>query len=146
LTQGKFPFTSDRRRDFSRPLMLIEIHSPVTGRMLRTRGLIDTGADECVFPSSFAELLGIDLEAGAGMSTVTAGGVVMRYVHPIVLKTDRLFHGIVFPQADIGFMNDLHFPLLGVKSFLSYFMLQVDYENEAFSLAPNLKCLSLAKA
>lgn len=114
--------------------------------MLRTRGLIDTGADECVFPAAFAELLGIDLRAGAGLATVTASGVATRYVHPIILKTDRLFHGLVFPEAAIGFMDDLHFPLLGVKSFLSYFTLQIDYENEAFSLTPNLKCLSLAKA
>jgi predicted aspartyl protease len=140
------PFLALRQGTLRRPQFLVEIHHPPTGKMLKTWGLIDTGADECVLPASFAEILGIELDKGMAMATGTAGGVANRYMHRVSLRTDGKLQGIRFPDAEIGFMDGLNAALLGVKTFLAFFTLIIECERETFTLTPNSKGRSLATA
>lgn len=56
-----YPFSITRPGDMARPYLPISIINPATNKYLKVFALIDTGADECAFPASFAPLLGHDL-------------------------------------------------------------------------------------
>ena len=53
----KYPFTITIQEDIARPYLPITIINPENQRTLNVFALIDTGADECAFPASFAEPL-----------------------------------------------------------------------------------------
>jgi predicted aspartyl protease len=48
---------------------------------MKVYALIDTGADECAFPASFAPLLGHNLQAGQSKKISTGNGITMAYGH-----------------------------------------------------------------
>ena len=93
-------------------------------------GLIDIGADECAVPAHYAPLIGHDLQAGVQKSINTGNGVTIAYAHTLSFET----HGIKIENVLIDFMPNLNVVLLGVKSFLSSFVLTVDYKKSVFSL------------
>jgi predicted aspartyl protease len=92
--------------------------------------LIDTGADECAFPASFALPLGHNLQAGPQKRISTGNGITMAYGHTIRMKILEFSTENVL----IDFMPNLHIPLLGVKSFLNNFTLKIDYPHKVFSI------------
>jgi predicted aspartyl protease len=59
-----YPFSITRPGDIARPYLPVTIINPDTQRQIRVFGLVDTGADECAFPASFAPILGHNLQAG----------------------------------------------------------------------------------
>ena len=92
------------------------------------------GADGCAFPASFASVLGHNLQAGRLRRISTGNGITVAYSHTTRLAIED------FSTQDVwvDFMPNLSIPLLGVKSFLSNFILTVDYPNRVFSLSlPN---------
>lgn len=97
---------------------------------MRVRGLIDTGADECALPASFATLLGHNLTAGTSKEVNTGNGKTIAYAHTIRIEISD------FTTQDvlIDFMPNLYVPLLGTRSFLGNFTLTIDYPNFIFSL------------
>jgi predicted aspartyl protease len=92
--------------------------------------LIDTGADECAFPASFAPILGHNLQNGQLKRVSTGNGITTAYSHTTRIVVED------FSTQDVlvDFMPNLSIPLLGVKSFLSNFILTLDYPNKVFSL------------
>lgn len=50
--------------------------------------LVDSGADDCMFHSSIADLLGLDLKSGTPkqFGGIVAGATVDAYMHPIELQ------------------------------------------------------------
>lgn len=74
--------------------------------------------------------LGHDLQAGQERKISTGNGVTVAYSHTTRIEIEN------FSTQDvlIDFMPNLYIPLLGVRSFLSNFVLTVDYPNKAFSL------------
>jgi hypothetical protein len=105
-------------------------------------GLIDTGADECCMPSCYADFVGHNLTAGTVKKVNTGNGLTTAYGHTCtveILDTNLLFQGkekVVYTieRTLIDFMPDLHCALLGVGSFLSRFILTVDYPKGVFSI------------
>ncbi|MDI6756741.1 MAG: hypothetical protein QME32_01820 [Endomicrobiia bacterium] len=124
------PFTTVRPGDIARPYLPITIINPHTSKKLSVYALIDTGADECAFPATFAGILGHNLQAGYEKKVGTGNGVTTAYGHTVSLKIFEY----VSDDVVIDFMPNLNVPLLGVKSFLSKFVLRVDYPQEKFSL------------
>jgi len=59
-----YPFLVIRPGDLARPYLPVTIINPDTQKKVKVYALIDTGADECAFPASFAPLLGHNLQAG----------------------------------------------------------------------------------
>ena len=127
---SNYPFSITRPGDIARPYLPITIINPETNRHLRVFALIDTGADECAFPASFAPLLGHNLQAGQQRKISTGNGITIAYSHTTRLEIE----GFTTEKALIDFMPNLNIPLLGVRSFLSNFVLIVDYPNKTFSL------------
>jgi hypothetical protein len=138
-----FPFLRAGITDpTSRPWLFVQITNPDTGQSITTVGLVDTGADECSLPALYAELLGHNLTAGVPKTINTGNGQTTAFGHTCtidIFDTSLIFSGrqkIVhtIPKTPIDFMPNLHCVLLGVKTFLSSFILTVDYPKLIFSI------------
>ena len=110
--------------------MPIVATNPHTGKSISVYGIVDTGADECAFPASFAEILGHNLQAGKSKEIRTGNGTTIAYSHTVSVNID----GYVIKNVLIDFLPNLHVVLLGVKSFLNNFVLKTDYPKQVFSL------------
>jgi len=125
-----YPFSVIRPGDLARPYLPVTIINPDTQKHVKVYALIDTGADECAFPASFAPLLGHNLQAGRLKRISTGNGITTAYSH----TTRILIEGFSTQDVLVDFMSNLNIPLLGVKSFLGNFILGVDYPKKVFSL------------
>ena len=130
MTSAYIPFTKFNDNDIARPWLPVTIHNPHTKLSIKVYGLIDTGADECAIPAEYAPLLGHNLQAGIRKTISTGNGITTAYAHTLCFKTNN----IEINDVLIDFMPNLHVVLLGVKSFLSNFILTVNYKNSTFSL------------
>ena len=127
---NNYPFRQVTSNKSMRPMLEVKYINPHTGKSLPTWALIDSGADNCVLPSSFAEVLGHNLEAGERVDIVGAGGDSFGYKHTMKMEID----GFQTEDVMICFLPNLHQPLIGVSSFLSNFKLTIDYPKQRFSL------------
>ena len=124
------PFETIRAGDIARPILPVIIKNPQTSQQLRTIGLIDTGADECAFPAVFASMTGHDLFAGQRKEISTGNGITTAYTHTVSLEiNDYKFENIL-----VDFMPDLNISLPGVKNFLKEIVLNINYQEQHFSL------------
>ena len=124
------PFIRAHPDDIPRPWLPVTIKNPHTGKSQRVLGLIDTGADECAIPAGYAPLLGHDLQAGISKSINTGNGITTAYAHTLCFE----INGIHVDNVMIDFLPNLRVVLIGVKSFLSRFVVTIDYKNNTFSL------------
>lgn len=127
------PFISIGEESVPKPWLALTLINPQTDQCKRIFGLIDTGADECAFPASYAGLIGHDLEKGIKQGVHTGGGITCAYAHTVSMQIQDLRIDDVL----VDFLPQLSVPLLGVKSFLSQFVLTIDYPSQRFSLIPN---------
>lgn len=133
------PFSKLTKEGIPRPILPIKIINPHTGRAYATFGIIDTGADECAIPAGIAPILGHNLQAGATKTIGTGNGETIAFVHTTKFE---IYHPLSFKLAyiirdtPIDFMPNLDVVLLGVNSFLSKCVLNVDYPRKVFSVNP----------
>jgi len=127
---ANIPFRKLSPNDIARMWLPVTIENPQTHKSIKVFGLIDTGADECALPALYATRLGHNLQSGREKEINTGNGVTIAYSHTVSIKA------FTFSTKDtlIDFMPNLYVPLLGVKSFLSNFILTVDYPHQFFSL------------
>ena len=124
------PFIQISPADIPRPLIPVTIKNPHTGKCINLYGLVDTGADECAIPASYALLLGHDLQAGYPKVITTGNGQTNSYSHTMCIKSGD----VEINDVLIDFLPNLNMLLLGAKNFLSNFILTIDYKNQVFSL------------
>mgnify|MGYP001612673453 FL=1 len=127
---SNIPFTKLSSDDISRPWLPVTIVNPHSNKKVKVLGLIDTGADECALPASYAAILDHNLQAGTAKEINTGNGKTIAYSHTVRIEISD----IVIKETLIDFMPNLYVPLLGVKSFLSNFILTVNYPELKFSL------------
>jgi hypothetical protein len=125
-----YPFSVIRPGDLARPYLPVTIINPDTNKGIKVYALIDTGPDECAFPASFAPILGHNLQNGQLKRVSTGNGITTAYSH----TTRIVVEDFSIQDVLVDFMPNLSIPLLGVKSFLSNFILTLDYPNKVFSL------------
>ncbi|MCL4322764.1 MAG: retroviral-like aspartic protease family protein [Deltaproteobacteria bacterium] len=130
MTGMDIPFKKLYPGDTPRPWLPVVIRNPHTDLSVRVWGLIDTGADDCAVPAEYATLLGHNLQAGIRKTINTGNGQTAAYAHTLCLETDS----IKVDNVLIDFMPNLNVVLLGVKSFLSNFILTINYKKSTFSL------------
>lgn len=87
-----YPFSVTRPGDVARPYLPITIINPETHKHVKVFALIDTGADECAFPASFAPLLGHNLQAGQQRKISTGNGITIAYSHTTRLEIDGVYN------------------------------------------------------
>jgi len=83
-----YPFSITRPGDIARPYLPVTIINPDTNKQIRAFGLIDTGADECAFPASFASILGHNLQAGQQKRISTGNGLTIAYGHTARIRIE----------------------------------------------------------
>jgi predicted aspartyl protease len=120
-------------------ILPIKIINPHNSKFLKTWGLIDTGASECALPSRIADILGHDLIMGKMKEINTGNGLAKAYCHTSTIEIyhpQHLNDPSIFRMENvlIDFMPNLNVPLLGVKGFLSNFILKIDFPNRIFLL------------
>ena len=125
-----YPFTTTRPGEIARPYLPITVINPGNGKRLNVFALIDTGADECAFPASFATPLGHNLQSGYQKRISTGNGITISYGHTINIVVFKF----TTENIVIDFMPNLNIPLLGVKSFLSNFTLKIDYPRKNITI------------
>jgi hypothetical protein len=105
----------------------LRIVNPANKRALTTYGLLDTGADTCLFPASVATFLGHDLMGHGVKSSVTSGIELTRlptYKHTFRIDLlDKNGASRVWSSGPV-LINcvERHCPvILGVAEFLTHF-------------------------
>ena len=85
--------------------------------------VVDSGADFCVFPAKFGELIGIDIKNGQSIPSFGVGGKEMLYFHQI--KVGIIIRNEIWKfDSRVGFsykMNDKGTGLLGREGFFDLF-------------------------
>ena len=104
--------------------------NPHSKKHVKLKALIDTGADLCLLPSEFAEILGHDLTAGYETELSGINGNSKAYKHTVIIQIP----GFSTDEVLVCFKDDLKLPILGVQTFLRHFTLTIDYPNGVFSL------------
>ncbi len=133
-----YPFRALKPGDIRRAMLPVRIHNPATGHHLQSWGIVDTGADDCALPASFAPLLGHNLAAGTPKQVNTGNGITNAYAHTtrIEILDINTASRVVYTIHDtpIDFMINLPVVLLGVNNFLSHFVLTINYPQKQFSI------------
>lgn len=127
---SNIPFTKLGPDDIPRPWLRVTMANPHADKKIRILGLIDTGADECALPASYAEILGHNLQSGTVKNINTGNGKTIAYSHTVRIEIPD----VTIQDTLIDFMPNLYVPLLGVKSFLTNFILTINYPELKFSL------------
>lgn len=87
-------------------------------------GLLDSGADECMFHSSIGELLGIDVKSGRSKRHFgIAGQPIDSFMHTIQLQVQG-YHARIELEAAFTDYNEM--PLIGQRGFFDNY--QVIFE------------------
>ena len=101
---------------------------------LRTRALVDSGADECIFSGEVASALGFRLTQGKPRIFGGIGGSAVGYLHKTVIEIGNIrLHSPVYYSDE---WNDLKFGLLGQTGFLSHFKVTLDHRAKLVTLTP----------
>ncbi len=118
-----------------RPIIHVTIIGPSGSRL--QEGLLDSGADDTVFPQRLAALLGVDLSnAPVGQATTAAlTNVPLRFAHVSLRITDGVERR-EWP-AWVGFSPAIHRPLLGFAGFLQFFTATFHGDREYVELTTN---------
>jgi hypothetical protein len=117
------------------PVVAIRAHG-LTGVRLPMWGLIDSGADEALFPLEVAETLGIDIDDCDDKDCLTAGGLATHYVWKPGLEIEVPEMGGVRMQVSATFSEGLPgtMILLGRRDFFRCFRVSFDERANNFSL------------
>jgi predicted aspartyl protease len=119
--------------DLLKPYLNVSYINPHTGKSLKTAALIDTGADHCILPAGFAAILGHNFAMGHPTQVNGVSGQSNTlYQHTMKIKIDG--HDFITDDVLIAFGQNLHTPIIGVRTFLSNFVLTINYPGKKFSL------------
>ena len=124
------PLTKHRSAVY-RPVIPLRLCS--THGSLRCQGLIDSGADECIFAGEFATSLGFELLKGTPRVFAGIGGSVIGYLHWTFLEVGPLRLRCPIYYSDEW--SHLRFGLLGQVGFLSHVTVTLDYRTKRALLA-----------
>ena len=133
----EYPFFNNQ------PQIPIIIKSPLTRASIPVLALIDTGADNCLFPKHVPIRLGHTLNDRHGVSTGIGYGVeekgIMTWSHPLVIGlADPTDYSVVAKNMRQRMIectdSDTTPVLLGTSNFLRYFKLTVDYKKKTVRL------------
>jgi len=128
----------------ARPMVWIRLFNPATKRAVIALALVDTGADDCVFPAKVAIQLGYKPKAVISQRIKTASGTVRVGIHKYRPRVDilemrpdgmpgqKVLHTI--RNTPINFITRCEDFLLGTRNFLSAFVVTINYPGQVFSI------------
>ena len=119
--------------------MPLRIGNPANGQQIVAWGLVDTGADASLVPSSLAKLLGHKLK-GKGVKRTLTGGIeqtqvtAYRHTFAISLLSPSLKRTVWTRQVEVDRLESDPPLLLGVDDFLCHFELTLNYPAQEMRL------------
>ena len=88
--------------------IVVPVHLENGGSRVGIKAIVDTGASHCVFERAYAEVLGLDVEAGEPITFRSAGGGVDAFGHWVALEAMGMrFESLVYFFADHGISRNL---------------------------------------
>lgn len=100
-----------------RPYILVKLGNKNKWSKNFIKALVDSGADYNVFPSSFADEIGINYTKGEAQKITGVGGLTIdTYMHFVKIKVENKEFETV-----VQFGKDIQTPLLGREGFFNYF-------------------------
>ena len=137
-----YPFSIVAPDPTQRPMLWIKITNPAKNLSFIALALVDTGADDCLFPAQTAQQLGHNLTSVVPKEIGTAGNPTTAYPHTsrvdiLEIRPDGTYGSKVLhtiPDTLIDFAIDCECFLLGTKTFLNSFILEIDYPRKVFSI------------
>ena len=123
-----------------RPLLRISIGNK--GRTVSCLGIVDSGADYCLFPSRIMRELALDVTSP--VKSVAVGSESETYPHKVSIAVVEI-PAIEPFAATIGFVDNMNddwvfegqnVGLLGQNGFFDHFKVHFDFRNRAFELEP----------
>jgi len=136
-----YPFTTVAS-GVSRPMLWIKVTNPTTHLGFFALAIVDTGADNCLFPAPIATYLGHNLESVPPKIMKTASGSTFAYPHtsrvdilemlPNGMYGTNILYSV--PNTPIDFAKGCQFFLLGRRNFLNKFVLTIHYPRQIFSI------------
>lgn len=100
-----------------RPYVLIKLGNGNRWSKNYIKSLVDSGADNNVFPASFATEIGINYQSGRFRKITGVGGQeIDSYINIVKLKIDKREI-----ETTIHFGESIQTPLLGREGFFNYF-------------------------
>ena len=94
--------------------------------------LIDSGADECIFPAWIAKTLGHNVYKGEQKIFSGIGGSVLAYLHKthLILNEIKIIADVYYSHE----WDDMPFGLLGQAGFFLYFDVRFNYKEREILL------------
>lgn len=121
------------RHDIIRPVIPVEIQSGMT--IVTYEVLIDSGADDCIFDSQIADILGLNITDGIKRSVFgITGQEEDYYIHKITLRVGGHPYNIM---AGFKKMPDfMRYGIVGQRGFFENFIVKFDYQKERIEVFP----------
>lgn len=118
--------------DAYRPIMPLALF--YGAKKINVLALVDTGADECLFPGDFAKLLGHNLTRGKPRTFAGIGGAITGYLHQTDVKLGPYKFRINIYYSDDW--NKWGFGLLGQNGFMTRFDVLFSRKDKQFAIIP----------
>lgn len=121
-----------------RPLVPVVLHSPLGPYFKFSRALVDSGADDTVFPLQMASQLGIPLLVDSRHGFLWRGQVVASRYALVELELADTFGNTLRWPATVAFSPaSMRYPLLGVNGCLEFLDAKFLGKNRVLELEPN---------
>lgn len=120
-----------------RPAALARLINPYTGHSFNTVGMIDTGTDGLVVPTSVAAFLGYPtqtvgthlINTGNGIVEASSGLITVELYH----SRNKIFPVFSKRNVKVKFLPNLSHVLFGMCAFGLDFILTIDFHKKIFS-------------
>jgi hypothetical protein len=113
-------------RTVRRPLMVVALVAP-NGSTFECVACPDTGADDCVFPLSFASQLGLDVSQMRCAKATGVGAENDTWYENLTIRMDRGLEIAAYVGFTAG-LEDVGYGLLGQSGFFSKYEVLFDHE------------------
>lgn len=118
-----------------RPFVRIRVGAPADASIfIHLFALVDSGADQSIFPVEVATKLGIDLTKAKTMTVMgIGGGKLQAWLHPVTVAIDPSW-SITLPAA---FVDDRQtIPILGQEGFFDQALVMFNRPKEEIEIKP----------